>query len=33
MTEPFIRFLDLHKAFAGRPVLTGVNLDLSLIHI
>ena len=28
MTEPFIRFLDLHKAFAGRPVLTGVNLDI-----
>lgn len=28
MTDPFIRFVDLHKAFSGRPVLAGVNLDI-----
>ena len=28
MTDPFIRFVDLHKAFSGRPVLAGVNLAI-----
>ena len=29
MKEPFIRYVDVHKAFAGRPVLTGVDLDVA----
>lgn len=28
MTDPFIRFVDLHKAFSGRPVLAGVDLAI-----
>ena len=25
----YIRFVDVHKAFAGKPVLTGMNLDVA----
>ena len=28
MTDAFIRFVDLYKAFSGRPVLAGVNLEI-----
>jgi len=26
--DPFIRYVDLHKALGGKPVLAGVNLDV-----
>jgi phospholipid/cholesterol/gamma-HCH transport system ATP-binding protein len=29
MKEPFIRYADVYKAFGGRPVLTGVNLEVA----
>jgi phospholipid/cholesterol/gamma-HCH transport system ATP-binding protein len=29
MREPFIRYVDVHKTFAGKPVLTGVDLDVA----
>jgi phospholipid/cholesterol/gamma-HCH transport system ATP-binding protein len=29
MSEPFIRYMDVHKAFSGKPVLSGVNLDVA----
>jgi phospholipid/cholesterol/gamma-HCH transport system ATP-binding protein len=28
MNDPFIRYVDLHKAFSGRPVLDGVDLAI-----
>lgn len=28
MSDAFIRYVDVHKAFAGRPVLKGVNLEI-----
>lgn len=28
MNDPFIRYVDLYKAFSGRPVLAGVNLEI-----
>jgi phospholipid/cholesterol/gamma-HCH transport system ATP-binding protein len=29
MSEPFIRYVDVHKTFSGKPVLTGIDLDVS----
>jgi phospholipid/cholesterol/gamma-HCH transport system ATP-binding protein len=29
MKEAFIRYVDLHKAFAGKPVLAGVDLEVA----